>query len=121
MGDADLRVVREDLRRSLASGPWGEAAAVVVLLDFERLSGDPRFARHVNASGVNWRALVDDVTWSSGERFLIATAAGLWTGVAHGADVSMVSRLSDDFYRVWQAIVTAAWTGVAPRPGESGG
>ena len=114
MADDSVAVLREDLARSLMGGPWGEAAAVVVLLDFKPIAGDCRFARHVSRSGADWRALTGDPTWSTGERFLIATAAGLWSGLAYGADVYRVPFLDDNFYAVWQAMVTASRTGVLP-------
>lgn len=114
MADNGVAALREDLTRSLLGGPWGEAAAVVVLLDFKPIAGDRRFTRHVSRSGADWRALTNDVTWSTGERFLIATAAGLWSGRAYGADVYWVPFLGDDFFAVWQAMVTASRTGKAP-------
>lgn len=110
---ANVAAYRVSLHRSLQGGPWGEAAAVAVLLDFEPIAGDERFGQYVNRSGVDWASVLDE-NWSTGERFLIASAAGLWTGTAHGADVSAMSRLSDDFHRVWQAMITAARTGETP-------
>ena len=114
MSDADVIALREDLHRSLLGGPWGEAAAVTVLLAFEPIASRWEFARHVTRSGVHWAEARDEPAWSDGERFLIATAAGLWTGRPHGADVSRVSWLDDRFYACWLAMVTASRTGKVP-------
>ncbi|HET9974333.1 MAG TPA: hypothetical protein VFQ68_39290 [Streptosporangiaceae bacterium] len=111
MADDNIAVLREDLARSLAAGRWGEAAAVAVFLGFEPVAGHPRFARYVGPAGVSWPAALKDPTWSEGERFLIATAAGLWTGRPCGADVCRVPFLDDGFYEAWLAMVTAARTG----------
>ncbi len=113
VADNGVAALREDLTRSLLGGPWGEAAAVVVLLDFKPIAGNPRFARHADRGGVHWDAVLAE-NWSASERFLIATAAGLWGGRAYGADVSWVPFLGDDFFAVWQAMVTASRTGKAP-------
>lgn len=114
MADDGIATLREDLTRSLTGGPWGEAAAVAVLLGFEPVAGHPRFSRYVGPAGVNWPEALRDRTWSEGERFLIATAAGLWTGRPCGADVCRVPFLDDGFYVIWLAMVTAARTGKVP-------
>jgi hypothetical protein len=114
MPDDGVAALRENLARSLQGGPWGEAAAVAVLLDFKPIAGNPRFAQHVSRNGAGWHALTGDLTWSTAERFLIATAAGLWGGQAYGADVYWVRFLPEDFYAVWQAMITASRTGVLP-------
>ena len=106
----DVAALRADLAQSLTGGRWGEAAAVVVLLGFEPVAGQPRFARHTDRMGIDWHAMLAE-DWSLGERFLIATAAGLWSAHPHGADVCRVPSLDDEFYRVWLAMVTAARTG----------
>jgi hypothetical protein len=113
MGDADVQALRDDLARQCSANRWGEAAAVVVLLGCREIAWQSRFARHVSRSGVDWTALLAE-NWSEGERFLIATAAGLWTGRAYGADVARVPFLSDGFYEAWLAMVTASRTGKAP-------
>ena len=125
MADVKIEVLRRKYASACEASPWGEAAAVTVLLGCERIAGDRRFARFVTHDGVYWDSLLNDVYWSDGERFLIATAAGLWTGRAHGADVSGVPSLDDEFYAVWLAMVTASRTGKVPRafthfPPESG-
>lgn len=118
MTDSGVAALRADLMRSLASGPWGEAAAVVVLLDFKPIGANPRFARYVERGGVEWAAVLRE-NWSDGERFLIATCAGLWTGTAHGADVCRVPYLDDRFYAAWLAMVDLSRSGVLP--GEQAG
>jgi len=114
MADADVAALHDDLTRSLLGGPWGEAAAVAVLLAFDPIAGRREFTRHATAGGVHWDKVLADPCWSTGQRFLIATAAGLWTGRAHGADVCRVPFLDDEFYAVWLAMVTASRTGKVP-------
>lgn len=114
MADDDIATLREDLTRDLNRVPWGEAAAVAVLLGFEPVAGHPRFSRYAGPAGINWPEALRDRTWSEGERFLIATAAGLWTGRPCGADVCRVPFLDDGFYAAWLAMVTAARTGKVP-------
>jgi hypothetical protein len=114
MTDDAVEALRDDLARSLLGGPWGEAAAVAVLLGFRPIAGHPRFGRYAGPSGINWPEALRDPAWSEGERYLIATAAGLWTGRPCGADVARVPYLSDDFYVIWLAMVTAARTGKVP-------
>jgi hypothetical protein len=114
MAEADIAALRDDLARQCASSPWGEAAAVVVLLGFEPVAGHPRFARYAGPAGFNWPEALRDRSWSEGERFLIATAAGLWTGRPCGADVCRVPFLDDDFYAAWLAMVEASRTGKVP-------
>lgn len=111
---ADLRA---DYARQCAASPWGEAAAVCVLLGFAPVAGHPRFARYADRRGVDFTAALKDRTWSSGERFLIATAAGLWSGRDPHADISRIPYLDDDFYEAWLAMVTASRTGRAPGDG----
>lgn len=109
---------RDDLRRSLADGPLGADAAVVVLLDFEPVRGHPSFGQYISGSGIDWDRALKDRAWTISEAFLIATAASLCTGSPHGADVFRVPFLPDSFYDVWQAMVTASRTGVVPPAGE---
>ena len=114
MADTDIAVLRADLARQCAASRWGEAAAVAVFLGFTPVAGHPRFGRYVGPAGVNWAEALRDRTWSEGERFLIASAAGLWTGRPCGADVCRVPFLDDGFYAAWLAMVTAARTGKVP-------
>lgn len=114
MAAVDIKTLREDLARQCAASRWGEAAAVAVLLGFEPIASHPRFARYVGPGGINWPEALRDRTWSEGERFLIGTAAGLWTGRPCGADVCRVPFLSDGFYEAWLAMVTASRTGKVP-------
>lgn len=115
MPDDDITALREDLTRQCTVNRWGEAAAVAVLLGFTPIAAHPRFARYVGPSGVDWPEALRDRTWSEGERFLIGTAAGLWTGRPCGADVCRVPFLSDGFYEAWLAMVTASRTGEMPQ------
>ena len=116
-GRADVAALRRECINVTQIEPWGEAAAVAVLLGFEPVAADKRFAAHVDRDGINWDAVLADETWSTGERFLIATAAGLWSGRPHGADVCRSAFLDDDFYEVWLAMVTASRTGKVPGDG----
>ena len=117
MAEADVAALRADLIRQCTASRWGEAAAVAVLLGFGPVTGHPRFARYVDRGGVDWAAALRDRTWSEGERFLIGTAAALWTGRPSGADVRAVPFLSDEFYEAWLAMVTASRTGKVPGDG----
>ena len=94
--------------------PWGEAAAVAVLLAFGPVAARPEFARHVTRGGVHWDKVLAEPAWWPEARFLIATAAGLWTGQPYGADVCRVTRLDDSELAAWQAMVTARLTGKVP-------
>jgi hypothetical protein len=71
----------------------------------------------VDRSGVNWDAVLADRSWSTGERFLLATAGALWNGRNVKADVAQVAYLDDTFFTVWLAMIAAARTGRVPRPG----
>jgi hypothetical protein len=116
---ADVAALRQEYARATASQQWGEAAAVAVLLGFEPIAGHDRFAALVTRSGVDWDELLADQAWSSGERFLIGTAAGIWRGRRTEVDIAQVAFLSDDFLAAWLAMVTAAVQGHVPA--SSGG
>ena len=110
MSRADVAALRADYMRRCAQGPWGEAAAVAVLLGFGPLAEDERLARRVDRGGVDWGAALADRSWSPSERFLLATAAGLWAGRRTQADISRVAFLDDVFFAVWQDMITAVRT-----------
>lgn len=114
MAEADVKALRAKYVTACEKMPWGEAAAVAVLLGFAPVASRREFARHVTRGGVHWDKVVAEAAWSDGERFLIATAAGLWTGRPHGADVCHAPFLGDEFCEVWQAMVTARLTGKVP-------
>lgn len=76
MAEADVMTLRAEYTAACAKERWGEAAAVAVLLGFGPVAGHPRFARYAGRSGINWPEALRDRSWSEGERFLIATAAG---------------------------------------------
>jgi hypothetical protein len=116
---ADVAALRQEYARATANQAWGEAAAVAVLLGFEPIAGHDRFTVHVTRSGVNWDALLAEHAWSSAERFLIGTAAGLWLGRGTQVDIGQVAFLSDDFLAAWLAMVTSAVQGHVPA--SSGG
>lgn len=119
MSQADVAYLRQEYARQSAGQPWGEAAAVAVLLGFEPVAADERLARHVSRDGVRWDALLADRTWSSGERFLIATGAGLWNGRRRDqVGIAQIVFLDDTFFTAWLAMIAAACTGRVPRPGE---
>ena len=122
MSRADIAALREQYTRQSSQAHWGEAAAVAVLLGFTPIAGDDRLARHASPDGIAWEAVLADKTWSSTERFLIATAAALWGGRRTMADISQVTRLDDDFFRTWLDMVNAAMEGHVPgrAQGEGG-
>jgi hypothetical protein len=111
---ADVAALRQQYVTGTRREPWGEAAAVAVLLGFEPVAADKRFAMHVRRDGVDWDAVLADETWSSGERFLIATAAGAWSGSRTLIDISRVAWLDGRFLRAWLAIIHARINGRVP-------
>src|SRR5580704_3765458 len=115
MANADVAALRAKYVAACAVEPWGEAAAVAVLLGFGPIAGRREFARHVPRGGaVHWDKVLAEPAWWPEAKFLIATAAGLWTGQPHGADVCRVPSLDDSEAAVWQAMVTARLTGKVP-------
>lgn len=116
MSQADVAFLRREYTRQSSGQPWGEAAAVAVLLGFEPVAADDRLARHVGRGGIDWGAVLADETWSTGERFLIATAAGAWSGRRTQVDISRVAYLDDSFFSTWLDIVFACRHGHVPDP-----
>jgi hypothetical protein len=114
MSDGTVQRLRAKYVTACATGPWGEAAAVAVLLGFGPIAARPEFTRHVTMGGVGWDKVLAEPAWWPEARFLIATAAGLWTGRPYGADVCRVAALDDSELAVWQAMVTARLTGKVP-------
>jgi hypothetical protein len=106
--------LRAKYAEACALEPWGEAAAVAVLLAYGPIAARPEFRRHVTAGGVHWDKVLAEAAWWPEARFLIATAAGLWTGQPHGADVCRVAFLDASELAAWQAMVTARLTGKVP-------
>jgi hypothetical protein len=109
-----VEALRERLARESSRNRWGEAAAVAVLLGFEPIAGQARLTVHADADGIDWEAVLADETWSPSERFLIGTAAGLWSGRRTMIDISRVPFLDDAFLQTWQDMITAALTGHVP-------
>ena len=100
----------------------GEHAAVAVLLTHEPVAAAAKFARHAGSRGVDWDAVLAE-TCSPGERLLVATAAGLWSGRRTPVDISRAAFLDDAQYRVWQAMLAAHRAGrvpAAPQEGSGG-
>jgi hypothetical protein len=118
MSQADVAHLRQEYIRQTTGQPWGEAAAVAVLLGFEPVAGDNRLARHAGRDGIDWDAVLADKTWSTGERFLIATAAGAWSGRRTQVDISRVAYLDDDFFSTWIDIIFACRHGHVPATGS---
>jgi hypothetical protein len=111
---ADVQRLREDFDRRLARSKWGEAAAVAVLLRFERISLDSRLAACTDQEGINWDWVLNDGTWSTNERFLLETAANLWNSRNGKVDLGQVYSLDGTFWRVWSDMVIAARSGRIP-------
>jgi hypothetical protein len=116
---ASVAALRQEYIRKSGRSRWGEAAAVAVLLGFEPIAADPRFARHVRREGIDWDRLLGVRSWSPAERFLIATAAGLWKGSRTDVDISRVAYLDDDFLATWTAMIQAALHGHVPGEARS--
>jgi hypothetical protein len=114
MSQADIAVLRREYVRQSTGQRWGEAAAVAVLLGFEPIAGDDRLARHASRGGIAWDEVLADKTWSPGERFLIATAAGAWSGRRTMIDISRVAHLDDAFLGTWMDIIRACTDGYVP-------
>ncbi len=114
MSEADVVTLRAEYEAACSRERWGEAAAAAVLLGFEPVASRPEFARHVTMGGVGWDKVLAEAAWWPEARFLIATAAGLWTGQPHGADVCKAAFLDDDECKVRLAMVTARLTGKVP-------
>lgn len=107
MSRDDVAEYRRYYLQRTAAQPWGEAAAVAVLLGFGPIADDNRFAAHVDREGVDWDAVLADKSWTASEHFLIATAASAWHGRRTLIDISRVAWLDDDFLQAWLAIVHA--------------
>jgi len=114
MADADVKALRAKYVTACAAQPWGEAAAVAVLLGYGPVASRREFSRHVSMRGVGWDKMLEEAAWWPEARFLIATAAGLWTGQPYGADVCRLPSLGDAELEAWQAMVTARMTGKVP-------
>jgi hypothetical protein len=114
MSRADVAALRQEYLQACSREGWGKAAAVAVLLGNERFAGDDRLCRHASKNGVDWDQVLAEGTWSSSEYFILATAAGLWTGRRTQIDISYVGYLDNNFYALWQAMLTAARAGRVP-------
>ena len=110
---ASVAALRRKYVQATSKDRWGEAAAVAVLLGFEPIAADPRFGRHVTRDGISWDALLAE-SWSPAEQLLIGTAAGIWSGSRTLVDISRVTRLGDEFFAAWTAMITAMDTGHVP-------
>ncbi len=119
MSHADVAALRREYILGTAREPWGEAAAVAMLLGFEPVAADKRFAVHARRGGIDWDAVLADETWSSGERFLIATAAGAWNGRRTLIDISRIAWLDDRFLQAWLGIIHARIDGRVPADADS--
>ncbi len=97
----------------------GEHAAVAVLLAHEPVAAAAKFARHAGSRGVDWDAVLAE-TWSPGERLLVATAAGLWSGRRTPVDISRAAFPDDTQYRVWRAMRPAHRAGRVPEAPQEG-
>ena len=117
MSDGIVQRLRAKYTVACTIEPWGEAAAAAVLLGFGPVAARPEFTRHVTMGGVGWDKVLAEPAWWPEARFLIATAAGLWTGQPYGADVCRVASLGDEELAAWQAMVAARLTGKVPGNG----
>lgn len=111
MSFAAVKALRESYIRQCSQEPWGEAAAVAVLLGFERISRDSRFSSRTDRDGVDWDEILADVTWSPTELFLINSAATLWNSRNGKVDLGRLYSLDGTFWQVWLQMILAAHTG----------
>ena len=109
-----VTMLGQQYARASARQGWGEAAAVAVLLGLEPIAADSRFARHVTRDGVNWDDVLADQSWSAAERFMIATAAGIWRGRGNSVDIAQAGYLDDRFLGPWLAMISAMLLGRVP-------
>lgn len=114
MSRAEVTALRERCLRMRSRGTWGEGAALAVLLGCSHFAADHRLYRHVSADGVDWDRVLGDRTWSTSERFILGTAAGLWGGRPTLIDISRMAFLDERMHTLWQDMLTAAWTGRLP-------
>jgi hypothetical protein len=112
MSAAAVARLRASYRQACSRTRWGEAAAVAVLLGFTPVGGHRLLSAHVSAEGVNWDAVLD-APWSSGERFLVESAAALWRGRGT-VSLAQAASIDEEFFAAWQAMLTAARSGHVP-------
>lgn len=92
------------------------AAAALVILECHLFDHDQRAWRHVTVDGIDWRGILDEGTWSSGEHQLLQFGRALWTGNAVSLDVAyLFTALSDSLSQVLVDAITAR-RGYKPLP-----
>jgi hypothetical protein len=83
-----------------------ELEATVVAIALDDLADDPRVARHYEGDRYNFAAILDDPTWSTGERAVIRVARALWHGY-YDVDASVGELFAvdaDTFDRLLRAL-----------------
>lgn len=112
------------LHERAASGDY-EAAAALEILDAAPFRDDARAWRHVTADGIDWRGILDEGTWSTGEHHLLQLGRALWTGNGISLDITyLFTCLSGDFLQIVVDAITArrGWQPLpAPRSPYAGG
>lgn len=94
-----------------------EAAAALIVLD--AFAGDARAWAHVDVDGIHWAGILDEGTWSSGERRLLEFGKALWKGYGE-VDVAYLfaGGLGDGMLQVVVDAITARRSG-RPLPAAS--
>lgn len=104
-----------ELLQERARGGDYEAAAALVVLESSAFAGDQRAWRHVDTDGIDWEAILDDGTWSSGERRLLELGRALWAGRGTVDAAYLFTSLSRGFEQVVIDAITAR-RGYQPLP-----
>ena len=107
--DYDLPALRELAVRKAAGD--GGFAALAVLLAYAPIAQQPMFTRHL-AEGADFPAILADETpepWSTGQAFLIRSAAALFNNLRgeFAVNLGQLELLTEDEARVWDAMIAA--------------
>lgn len=96
-----------------------EAAAALTILDSPMFTNDERAWRHVDMDGIDWAAILDEGTWSSGEQKVLELGRALWSGHGSVDAAYLFTSLSTGFERVVIDAIVAR-RGYRPLPASSG-
>lgn len=102
---------RRALELRAAAGD-AEAAAALRVLSCRLFDGDSRAWSHVTAGGIDWDAILDDGSWSTGERKVLEAGHALWTGRGAVDLVYVFTWLGDEDLQVVLDAIVARRGGV---------